>query len=416
VDIVLFLLFATAGALLGTFTGLTPGIHVNNIAILAVYLYSTGMDPMCLSALVVGAMVAHTFFDFIPSTYLGAPESDTALSVLPMHRFLLEGRAYRGIYLSTVGSALSMLFSLPVVVAYFLLFSVISYTSFQYVVPLILVALIFYMFYMESRKSLKRMLYAGYVFLVAGVFGMIIMRMPQNYNFVPVNIGTSLLFPVFTGLFGIPVLLSSLNSKIPEQKLERITVKKEHLKSSLFGTLCGSLVGFLPGVSSGIATVLSRAFFKEDSENYVVALGSVNTANALLNLAALFIIAHPRSEAVGVIGSMITLPPPVSGHISDIFFLLLGAAFISAAYSFPVTLMAARMFGRILSMGRMRYGQISRGILVALLIMVLLLTGPLGLAVVAVATLIGMLPPRLGVMRVHLMAVIIVPVLLFYIT
>ncbi len=414
-SILLFLLFAILGALLGTATGLIPGIHVNNIAILAIYFYSTGMDPLLLSSLVVGTMISHTFFDFIPSTYLGAPEAGTALSVLPMHRFLLNGEGYKAVYLSTIGSAMAMFFSLPIMLLYFLLFKFVVYGTYVYFIPVILIAIILYLFYVESKKGAYSVIYAMYLFLLSGAFGFLALRLPQNYNFIPFNIGTSLLFPIFTGLFGIPVLISSIGSAPPAQRIERPKIKKEQICSSMYGTVAGSLVGFLPGVSSGVATVLAKAFFKEENENYVVALGSVNTANSMLNLAALFIIAHPRSEAVNVIGQMLSLPQSVSGFVSPLFFLFLASAFISGIYAFPSTLLSARAFSWAIEKWGHHYGTLSKGIIFSLLILVFLLTGPLGLAIAGVAVLIGVLPPRLGVMRVHLMGVIILPVLLFYI-
>ncbi len=414
-NFLLIILFAFAGALLGTLTGLTPGIHVNNIAIIAIYLYTTGMDPLLLSSLVVGTMIAHTFFDFIPSTYLGAPEAGTAMSVLPMHRLLLSGEGYRAVYLSTMGSAMAMLLSLPLIALYAAIFYILPFRTFQYLIPVILVAIILYLLGVEGKKHIKKVFAAAYMFLISGIFGLLALNIPRNLNFVPLNIGTSFLFPVFTGLFGIPILLKSTGTSVPEQRCSRVKMNGEYLKSSLYGTLSGSLVGFLPGVSSGVATVIAKAFFREDTEHYITALGSVNTANAMLNLAALFIIAHPRSEAVNVIGQMLTLPPPAGRFVNPVFWLLLIAGFVSATYSIPGTLLAAKAFSRIMRGVGEGYRKLSITLIITLLIMIFLLTGPLGLALGLAATLIGLLPPKLGVMRVHLMGVVILPVLLFYI-
>ncbi|MCK5636088.1 MAG: tripartite tricarboxylate transporter permease, partial [Thermoplasmatales archaeon] len=41
---------------------------------------------------------------------LGAPEADTALSVLPAHQLLLEGKGYEAVALSAIGSYGAIIF------------------------------------------------------------------------------------------------------------------------------------------------------------------------------------------------------------------------------------------------------------------------------------------------------------------
>jgi TctA family transporter len=132
IDLILILAFSAIGVGFGIITGLTPGVHVNNIAIMMLT-----ASPMLLSALlflsdfgipesfivillctiIIATSIAHTFLDFIPSTFLGAPEGETALSVLPAHSMLLEGRGYEAVALSAMGSfgaiVLAFIFILP---------------------------------------------------------------------------------------------------------------------------------------------------------------------------------------------------------------------------------------------------------------------------------------------------------------
>jgi hypothetical protein len=65
-----------------------------------------------VAVLIIGCLVTHTFLDIIPSVYLGAPEADTALSVLPGHRLMLAGRGYEAIKCSALGSFGSVLVAL----------------------------------------------------------------------------------------------------------------------------------------------------------------------------------------------------------------------------------------------------------------------------------------------------------------
>ena len=101
------ILYTFIGVSLGTVTGLIPGIHVNTM-IPFFYILNPSFET-CI--VIVALMVTHTFLDFIPSTLLGIPDETTALTVLPAHRMLLEGRGLEAIKLTAVGSLGSMLVS-----------------------------------------------------------------------------------------------------------------------------------------------------------------------------------------------------------------------------------------------------------------------------------------------------------------
>lgn len=126
-------LFIFIGVALGILTGLIPGLHVNTISFLIVasqaalivmisdilVSYQPGtMDLLAiLSSMVMALLVTHTFLNFIPATYFGAPEGETALSVLPAHELMLDGKGFEAIKASALGSfgaaILSLLFILP---------------------------------------------------------------------------------------------------------------------------------------------------------------------------------------------------------------------------------------------------------------------------------------------------------------
>src|SRR2546426_12501504 len=110
-------LFALVGYAAGLVTGLAPALHVNHVAllllasrsafeglVLAVF-PSAGLEELIaiLSSFVMGAVVGHSFLDFVPSVYLGAPEEKTALSVLPGHRLLLAGEGHVAVRLAARG-------------------------------------------------------------------------------------------------------------------------------------------------------------------------------------------------------------------------------------------------------------------------------------------------------------------------
>ncbi len=412
-----YLIFLLLGVLAGVATGVLPGFHVNNVAIIALVIQTTfNVEPTALAVMLIANMITHTFLDFIPSTFIGAPGEDTALSTLPMHRMLLRGEGYRAIYLSTYGSALAVLFSLPLLIPLFLLL-LYFHSSLTYWTPVILIAIVLGMMYMESEKGISKVLWALLSFLLAGTLGILVFNLPLSWD--PGNLGIfrgTLLFPLFSGLFGIPVLLLSRDAKIPSQKIERVRLRVRDYKSALFGTLAGALVGLLPGVSSGVAAVMARlSVGEEDVESFIVSLGSVNTANYIFNLLVLFVLLRPRSGAVSAIGEMIHIDLWLSlTNVPSLFLLFLLTAVLAAILSIPITLWIAELIARHSDFLSRGYRNLSRGILLFILSLIFLFTGPLGLLVAFAGTVIGLIPPKVGVMRVHLMGAIILPVLLFY--
>src|SRR2546428_3800935 len=110
-------LLTLLGVLAGVGTGLAPGLHVNNVAVLLLasraafeglilVLFPAAAPEeivAILSSFVMGTVIGHSFLDFVPSVYLGAPEEKTALSVLPGHRLLLAGEGHVPVRLAAEG-------------------------------------------------------------------------------------------------------------------------------------------------------------------------------------------------------------------------------------------------------------------------------------------------------------------------
>ena len=60
-------------------------------------LLELGIPLASVAAIIVSTGTVHTFLNYIPSALIGAPDGDTALSLLPGHRMLLSGNAARGV-------------------------------------------------------------------------------------------------------------------------------------------------------------------------------------------------------------------------------------------------------------------------------------------------------------------------------
>ena len=100
------------GATAGVVTGLTPGIHINLLSLILLNLsgYFLGFTtPLVLCVFIISLSVVHTFLDSIPSIFLGAPDADQALNVLPGHKMLLEGKGFEAVKLTVIGSLISLI-------------------------------------------------------------------------------------------------------------------------------------------------------------------------------------------------------------------------------------------------------------------------------------------------------------------
>ena len=110
------------GVLAGTFTGLFPGIHINHVAAGLLAMLGAGkfnsVSPTALVVFIVAMSITHTFADFIPSVFLGAPDEDTFLSVLPGHQLLTEGNGQEAVVLTLYGS----LVALPITIVFSFIF------------------------------------------------------------------------------------------------------------------------------------------------------------------------------------------------------------------------------------------------------------------------------------------------------
>jgi len=427
--LLLLFAFSMLGVLLGTITGLVPGFHPNNVAvillsvspvILAELHFLTAFVPsetipVFVASSILAASVAHTFLSFIPAAFIGAPEGDTALSLLPAHRLLLEGRAYEATVLSVIGSYGAVIFAfLFLIPFYFLLSTLHLYEILQSHILYILIGisalLILTESFSERMEAYQAILLSSSVFLLSGVFGCVILNMPVHSPFF---FRSSTLFPALTGLFGLSTILYSLfhTPEIPEQRIEEPVMEKgEIAKSVISGSALGTLVSFLPGITSAHATVMAMlARRNRDPEQVITTLSGVNTANVIFCLATLFLISKARSGATMAINNLLqvqsweTVIPPLA-----LIYLLIAVS-IASAFSFFITKYVGKQFA--LQFVKIPYRKMLISIAVFLSVLVFLFTGVLGLLILLVAACIGLIPVYFGVRRSNCMGVLLLPII-----
>lgn len=395
------LLFTLIGVVGGIVAGLTPGIHTNTLILILL-----GLSPLLTNfplhatvALIISLAITNTIVDFIPSIFLGCPEDDTALSILPGHKLLLEGKGLEAVFLTVIGGVgvvILFILLLPLL----LKFLPFLYKNIKYYIHLVLLAIVSAMVLTESKF---KKLWGLFVFLLAGALGVITLNstlLQPQFVF----------FPLFTGLFGIPTLLISLKGKvkIPKQIKDFGSVKKTlALIGSIKGFFAGLIVGILPGVGSAQAGTLVQIITrKEDTREFLVSLGGINTANALFAIAALYTIGRARS------GAAVAIERILGGFSFNEMLLLIAVSLIAVGIAAITTLFLSKKF--LLLVEKVPYSKISLSIIALLVLLTIIFTGYIGLLILLVSTAIGLIAPLTGVRRSLYMGVIILPVILQY--
>ena len=445
--LILGTVFTFAGVALGIVTGLLPGIHVNTVSFLLLSSQATIMGMVLgithvfsppvnillafVSMIIIGCSVSHTFLNFIPSTYLGVPEGDTALSVLPAHRMTLSGRGYEAVKASAVGSLYAVFISLALILpAMFLIGTV--YDPVMTVFPFILLGIVIMLIMSEGTglTDLKSKLLGLGIFLLAGLFGIILLLSGNLYNLFWAPIGTTgvspvsaMFFPLFSGLFGTSNLIISLmdSVSIPEQDVDDVKILlpvKNTLRGSFTGTLAGALVGVLPGITAASATAVTNVGLDDGEEGqreYIVSVSAVDTSCAFFTMIALFVIMRARSGAMDAVMQLnqgFIDPWIIWYDLPVLFAILTFSVTVSALAAYILTIRMGRFFSTVHH--KIDYTKLSLGIILMIVVLTIIMTGPLGMAVLLVTTCIGMIPPLTGARRVHLMGCLIVPIFIYY--
>lgn len=392
IEILVFLLF---GFFLGVVTGLVPGLHPNLLAtFFAGFVFA---NPLATSIILISAVVTNSFLDFIPAIFLGAPEASTAMGVLPGHKFLLEGRGPEAVKLTVVGGIISLFFILlllPVVYFYVpFIYEIIKNSIHWILIGIIIFSLL------RDRKKLLSL----FVFLISGVFGYLVL----NYNFLGSEMA---LFPMLTGLFGISMLVFSIrkNPVIPEQNksLNYIGIRETTL-GGIIGTLSGMVVGLLPGIGPAQATYLSQEMLGERKyRNFMISLGGINTTNAVFSLLALWLINKPRSGAAVAVGEIL-------GQITwKEIMIFIGVIIIVSGLAGALTVFLSENIFFLFR--KINYQKLCKIIIVFLFLMIFLITGPKGLFIGILGTLIGMVCIFSNVRRSYLMGSLIIPTIIYF--
>ena len=396
------LLGVLLGIACGVVTGLTPGLHINLVA--TVLLGTSPLllqifAPFTIAAFIIAMSITHTFTDAIASIFLGAPDSDMVMAILPGHQMLLQGRGYEAVKLATLGGVLCLILMI-VLSPLFILIVPKIYDISQPYIGYILIGICAFMVLRES--SAHKCMWAFVVFALCGILGLLTFALPSVQQ--P-------LFPLLSGLFGVSTLLLGLSSKvkIPTQSItEEVSFKKGELaKASATGVFSGGILSIFPGLGPAQAAILAGQFYKTmTAPIYLVVVGGINTVSMVMSLITLLTIEKARNGSIVVVQELLTSFDMV------LFTSSICVALLSGALAAIITLWLAKHCSLLLN--KMNYGAVSVGIIMFIVTLALVLEGWEGLFILAVATAMGMVPVLVKVGRNHAMGVLLLPVILYF--
>jgi len=391
--------FVAGGVALGTASGLVPGLHANNVAlVLAGVAPAAPGPPLYVGMAMLSAGVVHTFLEIVPALAIGVPDPAMAVAALPGHRLVLEGRGREALRLSALGSGLAVVLAVPLAVPVTRAMTA-AWPAMRANLELLLAGVAALLILTE--RGLVSKAAAAVSFGTASALGLATLDLSPA---APLAAG-GMLAPLFAGLFGAPVLVDALGgSGIPPQDDAAVSLSKPEVGGLAgLGTVAGAVVGYVPAVSSAVAATLALLAVpgRYGARGFVVATSGVNTANAIFALFALVALGAPRTGvlvAVEAAGVPLSVP-----H-------LLGAVAVGAAAG---TVLVVTVGDRYLAaVGRLDPTWLSVTVLLALALVSFLFAGEIGVVVYVAAAVVGLVPARYRARRANLMGVLIGPLVL----
>ncbi|MEK6909075.1 MAG: tripartite tricarboxylate transporter permease [Nanoarchaeota archaeon] len=396
-DLVLSIL---AGLLIGIFTGITPGIHINTVTTILVAnitLFSS-FSTTSLITFIVSLAIAHTILDFIPSVLTGATDEESFMSVLPGHEMLKQGKGKEAILLILIGA----LTAIPLILAITPLFLKIIPLIYENVIFIIPFILIFISIYTISRED--KIFIALTVFIATGLLGFTALNSPVKDP----------LLPLLGGLFGASSIIISLTQKIKIPKQQKINIpkfneiKKDYFKSILGSIISAPLCSFLPAIGSGHAATISSEVTQQSRKGFLIMLGTINIIVMTLSFATLYSLNKTRTGAAAAIKN-------IAGELTiENLWMIITIVIFTIIITSIIAILITNLFIKLIE--KVNYRNVSLIMLLILTFAVIILSNLLGLVVFITSTAWGIFAIKSNIRRINMMGVLLIPTIIIYLT
>ncbi len=397
-----YIIALISGVLIGSVTGIIPGIHINLVGswMISSYLFLIDKVGILESVIfIVSLSITHTFLDMIPGIFLGSPNDDSNISSLPGHYLLKKGRGFEAAVYSICGGLIGI-FCFIILIPITFWFIPKIYPYLQNIIFYILILTSLYLIFSQKNKFL-----ALFVFILSGFLGV-----------ASLNIGLSQpLLPLLSGLFGGSSLISSIIDKtvIPKQKIISLRDIKfrfrDFLSTSKALLISSPIVSFLPGLGSSQAAIIgSNLINSNNRKSFILLIGGVNTLVLSLSFVGLYTINKARTGAAAVI-------PYFLDNISKSnLFLIILVIIISSIFASIIAFYSSKIFSSYIS--KINYRIVSFFTLIIVIIIVFSFSSFIGILVFLTSSALGLFTIYSGVRRTNLMGCLIIPTIIIYST
>ena len=416
------LLFALLGTLVSSLLALIPALHIYNVAgfvLLWTLAHPNAVAPENTAMFFMGLVVGYAFLNTIPSLFFSAPDDSTIFVVLPGQRYLLEGRGYEASLLTGLGGLGGIAFLLVITPFAPLVLPPLRNLTQPHLHWILGLVTVFMLMSEWPRGGIHgtkwqrffgawRGLGAGLLtFVLSGLLGFVLMYR----SLVPVDVAYQNLLPAFVGLFAVPALLLNLVTavKLPPQHLANSVDATPGLvaRGVAAGSLGGMFAAFFPIVTGGIGGFLAgHATAQRDTRIFIISQGT-NKVVYYVGAYLLFFMPNlhlARGGMASIVGTLFTAYTPSTYYIAVACMALCGAL------AFLLQMFFSRWIARFISRIPQR---LLAGLTLALLLLVVGgLTGWGGVAILAVAGGIGLIPVMWGSRRMNCLGVLLLPVTL----
>jgi putative membrane protein len=216
----------------GIVTGLLPGIHVNTVV--AIMLSRAITDPIGASIYILSLAITHSITEFIPTAFLGIPDSTTAEAQLPAHELAQQGRSFEALSISVLASLTGGLFSLLIAPG---AFRILELLGLVFTRQMVVVTLALFILVPNLRSKRISVVIATAAAIALGF----------------VSLQGDLLMPLLAGLFGVPHILEALRSKASAPIITSTRISRPAAVPLFASVPIGFLFSFLPGAGSSTA-------------------------------------------------------------------------------------------------------------------------------------------------------------------
>lgn len=413
--------FSALGVIFSCLISFLPALHIYNVIgifLLVILKFEATMAPMQLIALCIGMIVGYSILNTVPATYFGPGDESMSYYILPSAAWVAKGRGYESIILTGVG-AIGGIILLAVLAPAFLLFMPGLKTITSPHMFWIIGSVIAYMVMSEWPKGVSqsescwenffegwKFLGVGLItFLLSGLLGFIVM----SKTLVPIDFAFQSITPVFVGLFAIPWLITNIINigSIPKQH-ECTSMELDWdlvCRGTFGGFLGGFFAAYIPIVTAGVGGLMAgHATAQRDGRLFVMSYGTCKTVYYVGSFLLFFI--PGLSLTRGGLAWIVT--PVVTTLTMKEYALFVGLMLFSAGMAFLMLGAFTRLCIKLVE--KIEYHWVS---VIALLIVipgVFSFTSWGGLAIMTVATGIGLLPVMFQARRMNLMGVLLLPV------